>query len=78
MIALCTRSLPGKRSLAPQRAHVGTLVEVGLDGEVVVDGGVCGEETLGGVAGPKALLLPLSSDREMKVFYPLLSLNRAG
>ena len=59
-----------RSALAPL-AHKASAVEVSLDVDIVVDGGVRGEEPLGGRAGLEALHLALSSsDREMRVLRP--------
>jgi hypothetical protein len=58
---------------------MGTLVEVRPDGDVIVDGGVCGEETLGGGAGLEPLHLAFSSSNgEMRILCPIALSQAAG
>jgi len=61
-----------RSALAPL-AHKASAVEVSQDVEFVVDGGVCGEEPLGGCAGLRLLLpAPSSPDREMRVLRAIV------
>ena len=60
-------------SLCPELAKGRSADEVGLEIEDVVDGGVGGEESLGGSSGLEFLLLSLaSSDWQMRVLRPIV------
>ena len=59
--------------LGPEPAEDRSADQVGLEIEDVVDGGVGGEESLGGSSGLEFLLLSLPSpDRQMGVFRAII------
>ena len=66
-------------SFASEAAQVGAADQVGLGVEGVVDGGVGGEEPLGGALGLEPLHPPLSSsDRQMRVLRPIVLAQSPG
>lgn len=72
-IELRRREPPIASGSRTQDAHEATAVEVAFSSEVVGDGCVGGEKSLGGTAGLEALELSLSApDREMGVLGPVV------